>query len=165
MNKIIKNDNKLIEALNKKNFIEDKNAKSLSFFFRKNNKNAILDKSLINLMKKVSKKLDVDLRLNLHSSPNDSYHDMIILQRKKYKCPIHKHLTTGESIKIIYGSLDIIFYNKKKIIISRVSLNTKNNIIYRIPTKLYHSIKVTSPYTIYHEGKSGPFIRKQTILL
>ena len=48
---------------------------------------AFLDNNLLLVMETISKKYDTDLRLNLHSSPNDKHHDMIILQRKIYDCP------------------------------------------------------------------------------
>jgi len=156
--------NKLFEILNKKNFSQDKKAKSLSFFCKDQIKSTFLDKSLINIMKKISIKYKIDLRLNLHSSPRDNHHDMIILQRKNYKCAVHKHLSNGETIHIIEGSLDVILYDKKKKMISKISLSKNKKIIYRIPIKCYHKIEITSPYAIYHENKKGPFLRSQTIL-
>ena len=71
-------------------------AYSLILLFKSNNSSnynkliinvdsTFLDKSLINIMKKISIKYKIDLRLNLHSSPRDNHHDMIILQRKNYQ--------------------------------------------------------------------------------
>ena len=106
--------NKLFEILKKKNFYQDKKAKSLSFFCKEQIKSNFLDKSLIDIMKKISLKYKIDLRLNLHSSPKDNHHDMIILQRKNYKCEIHKHTSNGETIHIIEGSLNVVLYDEKK---------------------------------------------------
>ncbi len=156
--------NKLFEILKKKNFYQDKKAKSLSFFCKEQIKSNFLDKSLIDIMKKISLKYKIDLRLNLHSSPKDNHHDMIILQRKNYKCEIHKHTSNGETIHIIEGSLNVVLYDEKKKLISKISLSKNKNIIYRIPIKCYHKIEITSLYAIYHENKKGPFIRSQTIL-
>ncbi len=155
---------KLFKDLKKKNFFQDKKARSLSFFCKDKVKSTLLDKSLIEIMKKIMIKYKVDLRLNLHSSSRDTHHDMIILQRKNYKCAVHKHLLNGETIHIIQGSLDVILYDNKKKIISKISLSKNKNTIYRIPIKCYHKIKITSPYAIYHENKKGPFKRSQTVL-
>ena len=156
--------NKLFENLKKKNFYQDKKAKSLSFFCKKQIKSNFFDKSLIDIMKKISLKYKIDLRLNLHSSPKDNHHDMIILQRKNYKCETHQHTSNGETIHIIEGSLNVVLYDEKKKLISKISLSKNKNIIYRIPIKCYHKIEITSLYAIYHENKKGPLIRSQTIL-
>tara|TARA_Y100000768_G_C23924841_1_gene656934 strand:+ start:839 stop:1327 length:489 start_codon:yes stop_codon:yes gene_type:complete len=158
------NYNVLFGKLNKKNFYQDKKAKSLSFFCKNKVGLTLLDRDLLKIMKNISKKYKTDLRLNLHSSPKDKHHDMIILQRRNYKCPIHKHLSNGETIHIIQGSMVVLLFNKKKKIINKILLNKKNKLIYRIPTNLYHTVKITSQYAIYHENKKGPFLRKQTIL-
>ena len=150
--------------LKKKKFIQDKQAKSLSFFCKEKIKSSILDKNLLDVMSYISKLDKTDLRLNLHSSPKEKHHDMIILQRKNYKCPVHKHLSNGETIHIIKGSLAILLFNKKKQLINKIILSKKDKLIYRIPTNLYHTVQIKSNYAIYHESKKGPFIRKQTIL-
>ena len=155
---------KNFKYLNSKNFFQDKKAKSLTFFCKEKMNSAFLDNNLLLVMETISKKYDTDLRLNIHSSPNDKHHDMIILQRKIYDCPVHKHLSNGETIHIIKGSLAIILLDKKKKITNKIILNSKGKLIYRIPTKLYHTVKILSPYAIYHENKNGPFKRKQTIL-
>ncbi|MDA8846781.1 WbuC family cupin fold metalloprotein [Candidatus Pelagibacter sp.] len=156
--------NVLFNQLNKRNFFQDDKARSLSFFCKDEIKSPLLDNSLLDIMKKISKAHKTDLRLNLHSSPKDNHHDMIILQRRNYKCPVHKHLSNGETIHVIYGSLDVILFNDKKKNTSKISLSKKEKIIYRIPTNLYHTVKITSPFAIYHESKRGPFVRTQTIL-
>jgi len=149
--------------LKKKKFIQDKQAKSLSFFCKEKIKSSILDKNLLDVMSNISKLDKTDLRLNLHSSTKEKHHDMIILQRKNYKCPVHKHLSNGETIHIIKGSLAILLFNKKKQLINKIVLNKKNRLIYRIPTTIYHTVQIKSNYAIYHESKNGPFVRKETI--
>jgi len=160
MNKKLKN---LFLFLKKKKFIQDKQAKSLSFFCKEKIKHAIFDKNLFDVMTNISKLDKTDLRLSLHSSPKERHHDMIILQRKNYKCPVHKHLSNGETIHIIKGSLAILVFNKKKKLINKIVLNKKNRLIYRIRTTFYHTVQIKSNYAIYHESKRGPFLRKETI--
>ena len=154
----------LFNYLRNKNFFRDKKARSLSFFCKDETNSSFISKELIDTMKKISKEHKTDLRLNLHSSPKSKHHDMIILQRRNYNCPVHKHLSNGETIHMLYGTLDIILFNEKKEIKSKISLDKKDKIIFRIPTNLFHTIKITSPFAIYHENKKGPFLRGQTIL-
>ena len=108
------NKKSLFDYLRKKNFYRDEKARSLSFFCNDEINSSFINKELIETMKKISKEHKTDLRLNLHSSPKSKHHDMIILQRRNYKCPVHKHLSNGETIHMLYGSLDVILFNKKK---------------------------------------------------
>jgi len=154
----------LYQYLRKKKFLEDKKAKSLSFFYKEKIKFPILDKNLLDVMSEISNLGKIDLRLNLHSSVKKKHHDMVILQRKSSKRFIHKHLSQGETIHIMKGSITILLFNKKKKLIKKIILNKKNKLICRIPTNLNHCVQIKSPYAIYHETKKGPFIKKETIL-
>ena len=160
MKKKLKN---LYLFLKKNKFVQDKQAKSLSFFCKEKIKFSIFDKKLLDVMTNISKLDKTDLRLNLHTSRREKHHDMVILQRKNYKCPVHKHLSNGETIHIIKGSMAILVFNKKKRLINKIVLNKKNRLIYRIPTTFYHTVQIKSNYAIYHESKNGPFVRKETV--
>lgn len=150
--------------LKKKKFIQDKNAHSLSFFCKEKVKSSIiLDKKLLDVMKCISKLDKTDLRINLHSSIKDKHHDMIILQRKNLKYPMHKHISNGETIHIIRGSLAILLFNKKKKLINKIILDAKNKLVFRVPINKYHIIQIKSKIAIYHESLNGPYFRKNTI--
>ena len=139
-----------------KHLKEDKKAKSKSFFFTKESKtfNGKYVKFLINFFKKTKK----DVRICLHTSKKSNHHDMIILQKKNNFYPPHKHLRKGETYHIIKGSMVCILFNDVGKIIKICKL--KKNEIFRTPLNVYHTMSPVSQYVIYHESKSGPFLKK-----
>ena len=64
-----------------KNLLEDKKAKSKSFFL--NSSKDFFKKKHINFLIKYYKKRKEDVRICLHKNQKDRHHDMIILQQKK----------------------------------------------------------------------------------
>ena len=155
---------KSIKYLKKNKFIENKNAKSLTFFFKGKPQNTILDKNLIKKGKIISNFLKKNLRFNLHKSQKSNYHDMIIFQRRGTYVLPHKHPIGGETIHIIEGKLKVILSDKKGRSIKTVIMNKNKNFIFRVPGKIFHSYKIISKLAIYHEDKNGPFIKDSGII-
>jgi len=60
--------------------IEDKRAKSKSFFLKKSHN--LFDNKLLGFIKKNFRKFKKDLRICMHDSPDANHHDMIILQQR-----------------------------------------------------------------------------------
>lgn len=139
-----------------KNLIEDKKAKTTSFFFRKENEK--FDKSHINFLESYYKKNLKDIRVCLHTKKNAKHHDMVILQQKKNFYPPHKHLKKGETYHIIKGSMTcVLFENSGKI---KKICHLKKNDIFRTPINVFHTMLPTSKFVIYHESKTGPFLKR-----
>ena len=139
-----------------KNLKEDKKAKSKSFFL--NSEKEFFNLKHINFLENFFKKNQIDVRICLHKSRKDKHHDMIILQQKKNFYPPHKHLKKGETYHIIKGSMAcVLFSDKGKI--KKICKIKKNN-IFRTPVNVFHTMLPISKYVIYHESKSGPFLKK-----
>tara|TARA_B100000686_G_C16685265_1_gene914369 strand:+ start:283 stop:789 length:507 start_codon:yes stop_codon:yes gene_type:complete len=155
---------KSIKYFKKNKFIENKNARSLTFFFKGKPESTILDKNLINKGKIISNFLKKNLRINLHKSQKSNYHDMIIFQRYGTYVPPHKHPIGGETIHIIEGKLKVALFNKRGKLIKTVIMDKYKNFIFRVPGKIFHSYKIISKLAIYHEDKNGPFIRDGGII-
>ena len=155
---------KYILTLKKIGYSKAKNSKSLSFFYNGDIFRNIVNIKLINLIKKIYLSEKINLRINLHSNPKVKYHDMILLQQRGTEIKIHKHFLGGETIHLMYGRLKIFIFNEKGNIIKSTILD-KNNLIFRIPDNYYHSIRILSKYSIYHENKSGPFNSASNIYL
>ena len=65
-----------------KNYLkQDKKAKSISFFFKKEAE--VFNKKHILFLERYYKKNNKDIRICLHTNQKDKHHDMIILQQKK----------------------------------------------------------------------------------
>ena len=97
-----------------KNLIEDKKAKSKSFFLKDSYK--FLNYKMIKFLEKNYIKTKKDLRICLHKNSLDKHHDMVILQQRKNFYLPHKHLKKGETYHIIKGSMaSILFKDNGKI--------------------------------------------------
>ena len=137
--------------------IEDKKAKSKSFFLKK--ETDYFDKKLLNFLKKYYKKFKLDVRICLHKNSLSNHHDMIILQQKKGHYKPHKHLKKGETYHIIEGSMFCILFNEKGRITKKCLI--KKNEVFRTPINVFHTMKPKSEYVIYHESKRGPFLKNK----
>lgn len=135
---------------------EDKKAKSKSFFFKKEN-GVVFDNNIKDFMIKFYKDTSKDIRICLHQKSSDNHHDMIILQQKKNWYKPHKHLRKGETYHMIEGSMTCVLFNNKGKISKAIHL--KKNQIFRVPKNTFHTMIPRSTYTIYHESKSGPFLK------
>ena len=136
--------------------IEDKKAKSRSFFFK--NENLVFNKKFISFLEKNYLRYKKDIRICMHKKPSDKHHDMIILQQKKNFYLPHKHLKKGETYHIIKGKMLCVLFNNSGKIKSK-SIIRKNN-IFRTPLNTFHTMAPLTKYVIYHESKTGPFLKK-----
>lgn len=137
--------------------VEDKRAKSKSFFLKKTVD--YFDDNLLNFLKKYYKKYKQDVRICLHKNSSSIHHDMIILQKKNNFYRPHKHLKKGETYHIIFGSMICLLFNNKGKILKKCFLKKDN--IFRTPVNTFHTMIPTSRYVIYHESKLGPFLKKR----
>jgi len=140
----------------KKNLIEDKKAKTKSFFFK--NEGEVFNKKYLNFLEKYYQKEKKDIRLCLHTSTKSKHHDMIILQQRKNFYSPHKHLKKGETYHIIKGGMVCVLFNEKGVVKKICKL--KKNDIFRTPTNVFHTMLPVSKFVIYHESKAGPFLKK-----
>ena len=83
---------------------------------------------------------------------------MIILQQKKKFYTPHKHLKKGETYHIIKGSMACVLLSDNGKITKVCKL--KKNDIFRTPLNIFHTMLPISNYVIYHESKTGPFLKK-----
>ena len=139
-----------------KNLIEDKKAKSKSFFLKDSYK--FLNHKMIKFLEKNYIKTKKDLRICLHKDSLDKHHDMVILQQRKNFYLPHKHLKKGETYHIIKGSMaSILFKDNGKI--KKIYKLVKDD-IFRTPLNTYHTMVPLTKFVIYHESKIGPFLKK-----
>ena len=139
-----------------KNLKEDKQAKTKSFFL--NSKKEFFSKKHINFILNYYKKTNKDIRICLHKGRTDKHHDMVILQqRKKFYTP-HKHFKKGETYHIIKGSMACVLFSEKGKI--KKICHIKKNDIFRTPINIFHTMLPITKFVIYHESKTGPFMKK-----
>ena len=89
----------------------------------------------------------------------------IALSNETYIRP-HKHLNKSESLHVLEGHADVVFFNDIGKIIKIISLSkdsSKSCFYYRISEPTYHTFIVKSDIFIFHETTHGPFKKSDTL--
>ena len=149
-----------IDLLTENNLKNDVDALSLSLFCHE--PFTLINDKVINQLKETSLlKGNVNIRVCMHSDIDSNLHDMIILMRSESYCRPHMHTNTDETVQIIEGKLLIVLFEENGNILRTGII--KDNEMTRIPVGTFHTLMSLTPYVIFHESKSGPFIRDETV--
>ena len=105
-------------------------------------------------------------RICCHQSPEDVLHEMFIVHAKDCYVRPHKHVDKAESLHVLEGEADVIFFDAEGVIteafpISASDPGTDN--FYRLETGIYHSLIIRSEFLVFHEVTKGPFRADQTV--
>ena len=143
-----------------------RNLKKISneVYFTNDKELNFINKSHIEFLKsKVKKTKKKRARICLHKDIKDNLHEMIIILSKETYIRPHKHLNKVESLHVIEGSADVIFFNDYGKIINCVRLSKKKNFFYRLSNSKYHTFKIKTKNFIFHETTEGPLIKNRTV--
>lgn len=148
--------------MNSNEWRQDKGAKSITFFSVK--KPVCVNKNLIECLKSISEENgNANARLCLHANPEDTFHDMVILEYQDKKCRRpHKHLEKEETLHMIEGEMISFIFDEKGNLIEKTLLNNESP-IYRTSKNQYHVWLPVTSRVIYREIKQGPFRQEDNI--
>lgn len=145
----------------KDKFIEDNTGKSKAYYLKNRNK-IFLDKQLLSYVLKLAVKEKKDFRICFHKNKKDKLHNMLnVIYKNKKKKFFHKHINKDEIYNIIFGELEIKFFNKSK---KSVIILNKFQPICRIPKGTFHQVNSRSRFSLFHEIRLGPFYRNDSVL-
>ena len=153
--------NQVKKIIKKKFKFRNKNV----LYLKKNSSKLLDSLDLIFLNKLKNDNNQKSARICLHPNESSKIHQMLIYQGKNKPTIPHKHLDKDESLYLLKGKLDIIFFDKVLEITNIIKLNEFGNkgIFYcDIPKNIFH----TSIYyqdCIFLEISKGPFIKKNMI--
>ena len=106
------------------------------------------------------------IRICAHLNEKVGLQEMFIaLSDKTYIRP-HKHLNKSESLHVLEGAADVVFFDDKGKITKIIPLSkfsTKSCFYYRISEPMYHTFIIKSDIFIFHETTQGPFKKSDTI--
>lgn len=106
------------------------------------------------------------VRLCMHKDIRDRIHEMLIVHaRDKYVRP-HKHLNKAESLFVVEGAADAIFYDEDESIVEVIPLgdySSGKRFYYRVWRPIYHNLIIKTDYFVFHEVTEGPFDRSKTV--
>lgn len=142
------------------NVIQDKNAKSLSYYFTTDV--ARIDDSIIDeLIDKSVKNGKCNARISLHTSPDANFHEMVIVEYGgRYYRP-HKHLKKGESCHIIKGRVAMFAFDNDGSVVFYNVVGQGQDMISRVGINMWHTVIPLTEYAVYHESKPGPYLREE----
>ena len=133
-----------------------KNFKKNSFVkFEKNSK--IISSKDLKILKKNSKKNNINTRYCLHSINGDKHQEMIIYQKKNLFFPPKKNTKSDQSFFIIEGKLLIIIFDNYGKIKKKIILSKNKNLYARIKKNTYNCDIPLTSYSIHLETKNCIF--------
>ncbi len=105
-------------------------------------------------------------RLCVHRSLDDCVHEMFVLLMKESYIRPHKHIKKVESLYVVEGSADAIFFDDNGSITEIIQLGdyaSGKQFYYRIGEPVYHTLLIRSEYFIYLETTQGPFKQSDSL--
>ena len=147
------------DLIEPRDVVLDQHGISWGYFCLK--KPVAVDKNLIEQLKEVAHANKMNVRICLHESVHNEFHNMIIVQHKSLYYPPHKHPEKPECYHIIEGELGAVHFDVGGNIVRTSKISTGGNFIYRIALNEHHTIFPITDIAVYHESKPGPFLRKK----
>lgn len=116
------------------------------------------DKCLLdNLQEEARKSPRKRMNLDLRDSSEDSSQRMLNALEPETVLPIHRHRDTSETVVLLRGCMDEIFYDEEKVETVRFRLDPREGQYgISIPAGQWHGIEVYEPSVII-EMKNGPY--------
>jgi cupin fold WbuC family metalloprotein len=135
-------------------------------FYTKKKISQIDNKDILFLKSNVNKTKKKRIRICTHLNQKDHLQEMFIaLSNKTYIRP-HKHFNKSESLHVIYGCADVVFFDDKgkiKKIISLSKYSHNSSFYYRISKPVYHTFIIKSDCFIFHETTQGPLKKSDSV--
>jgi|GEM_PF-988879 len=106
------------------------------------------------------------IRLCAHKDLENPLHEMFVIYTDMTYVKPNKHINKDESLHILEGEADFIFFDESGNIMEIIPLgdyNSKRQFYVRVPAFAWHTIVMRSKILVIHEVISGPFRREDTL--
>lgn len=106
------------------------------------------------------------VRLCAHKNEEDILHEMFVVYLKETYVKPNKHIKKEESLHILEGAADFVFFDEQGNVIDVVPLGdyaSGRQFYCRIPESVYHTWLIRSKVLVVHETILGPFRRSDTV--
>lgn len=105
-------------------------------------------------------------RICTHRSVNEKLHEMFVIYNKATYVRPNKHLGKDESVYVLKGEADFIFFDDAGAPTQVVRMGSSGDgLAYycRVPAEVYHTIIMRSEEIVLFEGTPGPFNPAETL--
>lgn len=99
------------------------------------------------------------IRLCAHRRVDDRLHEMFIVHSRDTYIRPHRHLGKAESMLVLHGAADAVFFDDDGRIVRVVQLGdfgSGSQFFYRIDDALYHSLVIRTETLAFKEATTGP---------
>ena len=106
------------------------------------------------------------VRLCAHKDTENTLHEMFVVYMDMTYVKPNKHIGKDESLHILEGQADFIFFDEEGNITEIVPLgdyHSGRQFYIRVPAHIYHTIVMKSATLVIHEVTPGPFRREDTV--
>jgi len=106
------------------------------------------------------------IRILIHPNTDHTLHEMLVVYTKATYVKPNLHIGKDESLHIVEGEADFVFFDDRGDVIKVVQLSatdrTKDFFI-RVPQGVFHTIVMRSAMLVIHEATPGPFLLADTV--
>lgn len=105
-------------------------------------------------------------RICFHNDTSNELHEMLVAYLQRTYVRPNKHLRKSESLQIVKGAAEFVFFEDNGDLIEKVQLDAdgKNGAVYlRVPPFVFHTIFITTPEIVIFEATPGPFDPTDTV--
>jgi cupin fold WbuC family metalloprotein len=105
-------------------------------------------------------------RICVHEGTDDPLQEMFIVQLRATYIRPHKHLDKVESLLVLEGEADAVFFDDGGEIQQVVPLGpyqSPRRFFYRIGSAIYHSLLIHTATFVFKEATLGPFDKARTV--
>ncbi len=103
------------------------------------------------------------IRVCLHRDTNERLHEFFIVYTDKTAIQPHKHLGKDESMQLLEGEADVVFYNDRGDVQKILHLSPSGNFYIRVPADTWHTFVMKSEHVVLFVATPGPYIREHTV--
>ena len=106
------------------------------------------------------------IRVLVHPDVSHPLHEMFVVYKKTTYVMPNKHIGKDESLHVLQGEADFIFFDNNGGVINVVQLSSDDkskSFFVRVPKEIYHTIIMRSEILVMHEVTPGPFVREDTV--
>jgi cupin fold WbuC family metalloprotein len=106
------------------------------------------------------------IRICAHPDTDDRLHEMLIVHAAGAYVRPHKHEGKSESLHVLEGDADVVFFDDEGGVRDVVSLGpygSPRHFYYRLDEPVFHTLLIHSEFLVFHEVTNGPFRREETV--
>ena len=106
------------------------------------------------------------VRICLHSGPEATLHDMVVVHRRGGEFKLHKHLTCEETYHMIEGRMRVDLFDDEGRKTGSYLIGESGSglpLMCRVRSNVWHVNVPETEYAIFHESRPGPLDRSDSV--